>query len=404
MVETPSDDELRADITAWLRSNLPPAWIEAIDEGDSAKLAEARRSLDVADWWERLGASGWFFSTWPVEYGGHGFDAEQAAVVSDVLRTYKVPRSDNPLGKNVAHALLRWGTEEQRQRFLEPILKQREIWVQLFSEPGAGSDLASLSTRAVRDGDTWVVNGQKVWSSFAQEAQWGFLLARTDPDVPKHQGISVFFLDMQTPGVTVRPLKQMTGEAFFNEVFFDDVVIPDHMRFGELGQGWSLASSLLSFERNAGVGSAAPGTNVGRTVDALLRRYGPIHDPSMRQRLARAYTNERIIRLTRMRIESRRQVGRPPGHEASILKLFGTLSAQALQNLSLDLEGMNAIGRDPDDQWATSTVYGFLRIRSATISGGTAEMQRNILGEKVLGLPREPAVDRDVPWSEIRRS
>ncbi len=399
-----TDEELRAEVTRWLRMNLPADWVRAIDEGESAAVAAARKRLDHADWWERLGEAGWYFATWPVRYGGRGLDAHQAGVVNDVLRIHKVPRTDNPLGKNVAHALLRWGSEEQRQRFLEPILKQREIWVQLFSEPGAGSDLAGLSTRAVHDGDTWVVNGQKVWSSFAEEAQWGFLLARTDPDVPKHQGLSVFLVDMRTPGVTVRPLRQMTGEAFFNEVFLDDVVIPDAMRLGPLGDGWKIASSLLSFERSAGVGSGAAGSTVGRTAEALIRRYSPVADPILRQRLARAYSSEQIIRWTRLRIESQRKAGRAPGHEASILKLYGTRNAQTLQNLSLDLEGMRAIGREADDEWAASTVYGFLRIRSATISGGTSEVQRNIIGEKVLGLPREPAVDRDVPWRDIRRS
>lgn len=218
-----TNQELEAQVTTWLRDNLPAEWIDAVDQDDRDGLAEARRALDVRSWWERLGAAGWFFSTWPVRYGGLGLNSHQAAVVNDVLRRYKVPRTDNPLGLNVSYALLRWGTEEQKHRFLEPIAKQREIWVQLFSEPGAGSDLAGLSTRAARDGEVWLVNGQKVWSSHAHRADWGFLLARTDPDVPKHQGLSVFFLYMKSPGITVRPLKQMTGEAFFNEVFFDDV-------------------------------------------------------------------------------------------------------------------------------------------------------------------------------------
>ena len=306
----------------------------------------------------------------------------------------------------MSYALLRWGTEEQKHRFLEPIAKQREIWVQLFSEPGAGSDLAGLSTRAAHDGEVWLVNGQKVWSSHAHRADWGFLLARTDPDVPKHQGLSVFFLYMKSPGITVRPLKQMTGEAFFNEVFFDDVVCSESMRFGELGQGWQIASNLLSYERGAGAGggSAAPGMAVGRSVETLLRRYGPIRDPIRRQRAADAYSRDRITQWTRMRIEAQRQAGRPPGHEASILKLYNSQNAQALQNLSLDLEGMNGIAHDPKDRWAVGSVYGFLRIRSATIAGGTSELQRNILGERVLGLPREPSVDRDIPWRDVRRS
>ncbi len=400
------DARIESEVEAWLRANLPPDWIDAIDRGDAERLRRARERLDVADWWERLGASGWFFSSWPVEYGGHGFDSHRAGVVNNVLRRYKVPRTDNPLGINVSQALLRWGTDAQRRRYLPPIAHQREIWVQLFSEPGAGSDLAGLSTRAVRDGDQWIINGQKVWSSWAHKAQFGLLLARTDPDVPKHQGLSVFLLDMSTPGITVRPLRQMTGEAFFNEVFFDDVACPDDQRLGGLGEGWRLASGLLTYERGAGVGggASAPSMHVGRTVDALMRRYAPVSDPALRARLAVAFARDRIEHWTRMRIEAQRRAGRPPGQEYSILKLFHSETVQALQTLSLDLEGLNGVAHVGDDRWASTTGYGFLRARSQTIAGGTSEIQRNILGEKVLGLPKEPAVDRDVPWSKVLRS
>jgi len=398
--------DLATSVENWLRANLPPDWVDAVDRDDAVALRRARERLDVADWWERLGDAGWFFSTWPVEYGGHGFDGEQAGVVNNVLRRYKVPRTDNPLGINVSQALLRWGTDDQRRRYLPPIAHQREIWVQLFSEPGAGSDLAGLSTRAVGDGEQWVVNGQKVWSSWAHRAHFGLLLARTDPDVPKHRGLSVFLLDMATPGVTVRPLRQMTGEAFFNEVFFDDVVCPDQQRLGGLGEGWRMASSLLTYERGAGVGggASAPSMHVGRTVDALVRRYAPICDAILRQRLTVAYTRDKIEHWTRMRIEAQRRAGRPPGQEYSILKLFHSETVQALQTLSLDLEGLNGVAHEPDDRWADTTQYGFLRARSQTIAGGTSEIQRNILGERVLGLPREPAVDRDLPWSQVLRS
>ncbi len=403
----PEDDvSLRAEVDGWLRANLPDAWVEAIDHDDAAALAEARATLDAADWWERLGGAGWYYSTWPVSYGGLGLEPSRAAVVNNVLRTYKVPRSDNPLGMNVAQALLHWGTEAQRARFLEPIAKQQEIWVQLFSEPGAGSDLAGLSTRAVRDGDQWLVNGQKVWSSHAHRAQWGFLLARTNIEVPKHQGLSIFFIRMDQPGVTVRPLRQITGEAFFNEVFFDDAECEDEMRMGELGQGWAIASALLTYERGAGAGggSAHPGMAVGRSVEALRRHYGRVSDPALRQRLVTAYSRDRITAWTRMRIEAQRRAGRAAGPEASILKLYNSESAQALQNLSLDMEGLNGLAHAPDDKWAAASVYSFLRIRSATIAGGSSELQRNILGERALGLPREPAVDRDLPWKDIRRS
>lgn len=399
------DEELSATVTAWMRENLPPDWVRAIDAGDRDALAVARRGLDVADWWLRLGEAGWFYSSWPERYGGHGLEPAQVAVVNDVLRTYKAPMSDNPLGGNVGQALLLWGSEEQRKRFLEPIAKQQEFWVQLFSEPGAGSDLSGLSTRAVRDGDVWIVNGQKVWSSYAHLAQWGLLVARTDPDVPKTRGLSVFLLDMTAPGVTVRPLRHMSGEAHFSEVFFDDVVCPDAMRVGEVGDGWRMTSGLLTFERGGGGGgSATPGTDVGRNVAGLRARYGPFHDPELRQRVAQAYSREKIMLWTRMRIEGARDAGRAAGNERSILKLSHSHNMQELQNLSLDLEGMNALAHDPEDRWATSTVYAFLFSRSLTIAGGTSEIQRNIIGDKVLGLPREPSVDHDIPWTQVRRS
>ena len=276
-----SDDELRAQVVDWLRATLPPEWIAAIDADDKPALRTARERLDTRDWWERLGEAGWYFSNWPIEYGGLGLDPVRASVVNRALGEYKVPRTDNPLGINVAQALLQWGTEDQRRRFLPEIAHQRETWVQLFSEPGAGSDLAGLATRAVRDGDTWIINGQKVWSSHAERSQWGILLARTDPDVPKHHGISVFLLDMSQPGIDVRPLRQMTGESFFNEVFLDDVECPDRQRLGGIGEGWSIASQLLTFERGAGgsSGSSKPSMGIGRSVDRAVQPLPPRRRP-----------------------------------------------------------------------------------------------------------------------------
>jgi alkylation response protein AidB-like acyl-CoA dehydrogenase len=401
-----TDAELFDEVTTWLRANLPATWVRAIDDDDAPALSRARAELDVAEWWRRLGDTGYFFSHWPVEHGGLGLDTDRRTVVNNALRVYKVPRSDNPLGLNVSEALHLWGTDEQCRRFLPGILTQQQIWVQLFSEPGAGSDLAGLSTRAERDGDQWVVRGQKVWSSHAERSQWGILLARTDPDVPKHQGITMFLINMEQPTITVRPLKQITGEQFFNEVFFDDAIVDDANRLGPIGGGWGQASRLLTFERGAGggEGSATPGMAVGRSVDALMKHYGHISDPHLRDRLTQAYSRDRVIRWTRMRIDAQRKAGRPAGQEASILKLFNSHHAQALQNLSFDLEGLNAAAFADGDRWADSTRYSFLRIRSATIAGGSSEMQRNILGEKVLGLPREPAVDRDIPWNQTLRS
>ncbi len=401
-----SDDELRAQVVDWLRATLPAQWVAAIDADDKAALRLARERLDTADWWQRLGDAGWYFSNWPVKYGGLGLEPTRANVVSRVLGEYKVPRTDNPLGINVAQALLQWGTEAQRLRYLPEIAHQRETWVQLFSEPGAGSDLAGLATRAVRDGDTWIITGQKVWSSHAERSQWGILLARTDPDVAKHRGISVFLLDMAQPGIEVRPLRQLTGESFFNEVFLDEAQCPDHQRLGELGEGWSIASQLLTFERGAGgnSGSSKPGMGIGRSVEALCTHYAPVGDPILRSRLAQAFILDRVGQWTRLRADAERKAGRDAARPSVILKLLRTEASQALQTLSLDLEGMNGVAPGPSDRWAATSAYGFLRTRSATISGGSSEIQRNIIGEKVLGLPREPAVDLDVPWRNVRRS
>jgi alkylation response protein AidB-like acyl-CoA dehydrogenase len=405
-LEDLDDAALSEQVEKWLRANLPTNWIDAIDRDDAGALRAARASLDTDDWWERLGDAGWYVSAWPVEYGGLGFDSDRAAVVNNALRRYKIPRSDNPLGNNVSQALLRWGTDAQKARYLPGIAHQREIWVQLFSEPGAGSDLAGLSTRAVRDGELWTVNGQKVWSSWGHEADYGILLARTDPEMPKHQGLSVFIVDMDQPGVTVRPLRQMTGDAFFSEVFLDDVVVADDHRIGELGNGWRIASRLLTFERaaNIGGGSAGVSMGVGRTADAIIRHYAPVTDPVLRQRLADAYAREKITGWMRRRNEALRASGRATGHETSLLKLFHSINNQALQELSLDLEGARGIAHTDDDTWAATSAFTFLRVRSATIAGGTSEIQRNILGEKVLGLPREPSNDRELPWSQVPRS
>jgi alkylation response protein AidB-like acyl-CoA dehydrogenase len=303
-------------------------------------------------------------------------------------------------------AILRWGTEEQKQRFLRPIARHQEIWCQLFSEPGAGSDLAGLETRAVRDGDAWVVTGQKLWTSLGDVASFGLLLARTDPDVPKHEGITVFLMPMHAEGVTVRPLRQLTGDAEFTEVFLDATHVDDRLRLGEVNDGWRVTRSVLMNERQAvsGSGAALPGTVTGRSVVSLIRRHAPVADPVLRQRLVQAYIEDRLVSLTNQRAAVRRRAGQPTGPEASITKLFFSEHTQRLQNLAVDLEGTAAQAWSDDDRWLRNTAWSFLRVRSKTIAGGTSEVQRNILGERVLGLPKEPELDRSLPWSEVRRS
>ena len=405
-----SGEQLRARVVEWLRENLPAAWVQAVEEGDEAKLREVRGQVDYADWCARLGAAGWATPTWPAEHGFLGLSGPQAKIVNDELNRYKVHRSFNIIGIGMGGpTIMHWGTEEQARRWLMPMAQHKEIWCQLFSEPGAGSDVASLSTRAVRDGEEWVVNGQKVWTTLAHMARWGLLVARTDPDQPKHKGLTYFVVDMHAPGVEVRPLKQITGDAEFNEVFFTDVRIPDSQRLGPVGEGWGVATTTLMNERAAlsGAGSASDQNVGGGHVDTLVleaRRRGTWNDPVLRQRLMQAVIEGRVIKMTNMRSAAARKAGHQPGPEGSITKLFQAEYNRRLQNLAVDLLGTAGMAWSPKDEATGAAIRGFLRSRANTIEGGTSEIMRNILGERVLGLPKEPQVDRDIPWKDVKRS
>jgi alkylation response protein AidB-like acyl-CoA dehydrogenase len=400
-------DGVVADVERFLRDELPTGWVRAIDRDDAEGLADAREQLELEQWWLRLADAGYVTPTWPVEYGGLGVPPRVASAIARTLSRYKVPRFTNPIGVDlVGPALLHWGTDEQKERFLRPIARHQEIWCQLFSEPGAGSDLAGLATRAVRDGDAWIVNGQKVWTSLGDRAAFGILLARTEPDLPKHQGITVFLMPMRQVGVTVRPLRQLTGDAEFTEVFFDDARVDDALRLGPVNEGWRVTQSVLMNERQSvsGSGASLPGTVTGRSVAGLIKRHAPVCDPVLRQRLAQAYIEDRLVSLTNQRAAAKRRAGQPLGAEGSITKLFFSEHTQRLQALAVDLEGTGGQAWIDGDRWPQNTAWSFLRVRSKTIAGGTSEVQRNILGERVLGLPKEPEVDRSIPWSEVQRS
>ena len=400
-------DAISAEVERFLRDRLPNDWVTAIDRDDPAALAEARTKVEPDGLWAQLAGAGYVTPTWPREYGGLGVPPSAGRAIGRALGRYKVPRFDNPVGVDLAGpAIMKWGTEEQQERFLRPIARNEEIWCQLFSEPGAGSDLAGLATRAVRDGDTWSVRGQKVWTSLGHIASFGLLLARTDPDAPKHRGITAFIMPMKQPGVVVRPLRQITGDAEFCEVFFDDAQVDDALRIGPVDEGWRVAISILMNERSAGSGSGAalPGTVAGRSVVALIRRHAPVGDPMLRQRLAQAYIEDRLVTLTNQRAADRRRAGQAPGPEGSVTKLFFSEHTQRLQNLAVDLEGPAVQAWPEGDRWLQNTAWSLMRVRAKTIAGGTSEVQRNVLGERMLGLPKEPDVDRTVPWSEIPRS
>jgi len=419
-VARPNAGDLRAATRVWLDANLPEGWVDAVDAGDDATWSRLRLGLDYNDWCKRFGESGYATPTWPAEYGvGMSLTPGEAKDVNEVLARYKAPRSFNIIGLGMGGpTLIQWGTEDQKQRLLRGIATHEEIWCQLFSEPGAGSDVAGLATRAVRDGDEWVVSGQKVWTTLAHLSRWGMLLARTDPSVPKHRGLTYFVVDMHAPGVEVRPLVQLTGDAEFNEVFFHEVRIPDSMRVGPEGDGWHVAITTLMNERVALSGAGSLSGEVGGSgIDRLIARHRPVPDERMRQRLAQAYIDNQCIRLNNQRAAGKRRSGSEAGPEGSITKLMQAEYNQRLQKLAVDLEGADAMAWEGeglvmrgglgwvgggDDHRAVAR--GFLRAQANTIEGGTSNVMRNILGERVLGLPKEPDASRDVPWKDVPRS
>ena len=352
---------------------------------------------------EALRPGGWAVPTWPRSVAGRGATPDEAGVIAEELARFDVPDLYPYLvGLHVVGpTLLSVASPDQRDRWLPPIASGAEIWCQLFSEPGAGSDLANVGARAERDGDTWRVSGQKVWTSRGAYAHRGFLLARSDPAVPKHTGITAFCLDMHAPGVDVRPLRQMNGDAHFSEVFLDDVLVADADRIGEPGSGWAVARTGLANERGA-LGAVGAGTGVSAArLAALLRARGRSDDPVLRSRMAAVYTAGEVARLTRGRARARAEAGQVPGPEGSGAKLRGSATFKASVDVALEVLGPAGVaGTDPlADEWQTL----FLTAPSVSIRGGTDEIQRNIVGEHVLGLPPEPRVDVDRPWTEIPR-
>ena len=415
-------DELGARTRAWLCEELPAGWVEAVDAGDAETVTTLRAQLDYGKWCTQFGESGFATPTWPAEYGaGLSLTPGQARAVNEVLNTYKVPRPSNIIGIGMGGpTVIAWGSEDVKQRFLRGIATNEEIWCQLFSEPGAGSDVAGLATRAERDGDEWVVNGQKVWTSLAHLARYGMLLARTDPEQPKHRGLSYFVIDMQSPGVEVRPLRQITGDAEFNEVFFENARIPDTWRLGPVGDGWRVAITTLMNERVSlsGPGSVSGDTIGGSPIQRIIDRHRPVDDPRLRQRLAAAWIEHRIIGLNNQRAADRRRRGAEAGPEGSITKLQSAEFNQRVQKLAVDLEGASGVAWEGKGLTGEATLSwspaarddprtvarGFLRSQANTIEGGTSAIMRNILGERVLGLPKEPDASREVPWKDVPRS
>ena len=398
-----SDSDVLAAVKEWVEDNVPKAWREAAPGGRAA-IRKVRPIADYEAWYPTFADSGLAVATWPVEYLGLDLSREQAQLAESVLAPYNLGRL-NPLGLNsAAPALFAHGTEDQRRRFLPPLVRNDEKWCQLLSEPGAGSDLASLAMKAVRDGDEWVLNGQKVWTTWAHFSDFAVCLTRTDPSVPKRQGLTYFIVDLHAPGVDVRALRHMGGEVEFNEVFLDDVRVPDTYRIGAVGDGWRVANSSLSGERQM-VSGGGGGLRIGGSgVDRLVRtakELGHDGDPVVRQRLMSLYSEEKIRVWTNMRVRATVEAGGTPGPAASIGKVHQASLNQRIQLLAADLLGAGATAWSGDMPFE---VEGMLRSRANTIEGGTSEVNKNILGERVLGLPREPDPWADKPWEEVPRS
>jgi alkylation response protein AidB-like acyl-CoA dehydrogenase len=353
---------------------------------------------------------------YPVGHGGLGLPRALQSVADADFASAGAPQLDP--GRNViglgmaAPTIIAVATEEQKDRWLKPLWLAEEIWCQLFSEPGAGSDLAGLATRAVRDGDEWIVNGQKVWTSLAHEARWGLLLARTDPDVPKHVGLSYFVLDLHAPGVEVRPLRQLTGEAEFNEVFLTDARVPDANRLGEVGEGWRVANATLMNERvSIGSGRSAPREDGAIGYAAQTWRSHPeLRTHELHQRLLRLWADAEVARLAGERLRQQLTAG-TPGPDGSAAKLTYARLNQEISGFEIELAGADGLTYDDwsmrrpptGGDYARGPGFRFLRSKGNSIEGGTSEILRNIIAERVLGLPSEPRTDTGVPWKDLPR-
>ncbi len=416
---TVTDQSVREELRSWLADAWDP-------------------ELTVGEWWERLADAGWAVPTWPAGWLGRDLPRELAPVVASEVRAAGAIGPPAGLGMLLAGpTILAHGSDAQKERYLRPIVTGAEGWCQLFSEPGAGSDLASLQTRAERDGDEWIITGQKVWTSGASIADLGMLLARSNPDAPKHQGITYFLFPMDQPGVEVRPLREMTGRALFSEVFFDDARVADAAALGGVDQGWAVANTTLAAER-AGLGSGGSGAGgaafpgrkggmlqqragdlaeragrggavqpaaFGRAFDVLCElaeKLGRRGDPIVRQRLVELYTLNELGRMTGLRIKAARAVGRGPGPEANTAKLLMSKTARLVRDLGPEVLGPEGAIMGPETTGGGVVQEMTLFAPAPSIYGGTDEIQKNIIGERILGLPKEPGPDKHTPFRDLK--
>ncbi len=407
---TAEADTFREKIQAFLAEHLPANW-----QGIGALDAEAAMKF-TQEWRDILRDNQYLAANWPVEYGGAGLTALESVIMAEEFAKAGVPTGgpNDVFGiQMVGNTIIQWGTEEQKKHFLPRIISGEDTWCQGYSEPNAGSDLANIGCKAELDGDEWVINGQKIWTSAGHLADWIFVLTRTDPDAAKHRGITFVLVPMDQPGVEVRPIKMISGESEFNEVFFSDAKAPKDNVIGEVNGGWAVAMTLLGYER----GEAAATTpvlfkvEIDRLVE-LAKQRGKADDPLVRQKVAWCYSKVEIMRFLGMRTLTKFLAGEHPGPDASIFKLYWSEYHHKITELAIDILGAEALeidGKFPSSAFSTdspgapndsgSWIGTFLNARAGTIYAGTSQVQRNIIGEMVLGLPKEPKSDRG-PWKD----
>ena len=394
---TSEEDTFRDELRGWLAANP----LEDYDPTTFLHLSEDERFAIQMQWQKQLHLGGWVGIHWPKAYGGRGATVMEQIIYRQEMVRARLPEVANLMGIRIAGpTLIHWGTEEQKKRYIPPILNGEEIWCQGYSEPGAGSDIASLQTKAVEGGDDFVINGQKVWTSYAQYARYCLLLARTDPDVPKHKGISCFIVDMQTPGISVRPLRQINGDAEFSEVFFEDVRVPKDNLIGQKNQGWQVTITTLMFERVTFDVLSPVESVLNQLIDVVKQaetqvegRGGGSRDSSARQQVAQFYAELQAIKYTSLRQLTRQLRGEPPGPESSLVKLAASELNQRIVLFATALFGpenqvlqvLSGTDSGIDGKYWTHCA---LNTHLFTVAGGTSEIQRNIIGERVLGLPK----------------
>jgi len=405
--DTPDESAFRSEARRWLDANA-----ERREPGETAPvLAEEREKPGAVQraqaWQARKADGGWACLTWPREYGGRGLGPIHAVIWGQEQASYRTPPDMFTIGQGMlGPTLMAHGSEAQKRRYLPPMLRGEEIWCQLFSEPSAGSDLAGLRTSAVRDGEQWRIDGQKIWTSGAHYCKWGMIVTRTDPLAAKHAGITYFVVDMQAPGVEIRPIRQMNGGAGFNEVFFTDVRVPDENRVGGIDDGWRCAITTLMNERAAIGGGAATGPSFEDLLRLARRLPGSGHnrlaDADVRQTLADFYIRSRGLEFTRYRTLTALSRGVTPGPESSLGKLVGASLRQRMASFAVDLQGSGGGLADP--AWAEQNAAwqaSHLASPGLRLAGGTDEILRNIIAERVLGLPPETRADKGVPFRDI---